>query len=87
MIIARSDSDFITDINKQRTVLYFRRRSPAQEHLAVRLLTSIDWFTLYSENSTQHAFNFFYDFLSEIVFTVYPMRRVMVTSHDPLYHT
>ena len=45
MTIARSDSDLIIDVNKQRTMMYFRRHSPAQDHKAIRLLTPVD-FTL-----------------------------------------
>jgi len=88
MVVACPDARFIKDINKQRRVTYMRNRTPAQDYTAVKQLANINWSTVLTvHNDAQLGFNYFYAIITSIVDSVYPLRRVTITSRDPPFIT
>jgi len=87
MIIAHSESSFIVDKHKQRTVLSLTRCSAEQDYRALCLLSATNWSHLTSDLPVQSSFDHFYGVVSEVYNNVYPQRTVTVTSRDPLFIT
>jgi len=87
MIIAHSESSFIVDKHKQRTVLSLTRCSAEQDYRALCLLSATNWSHLTSDLPVQSSFDHFYGVVSEVYNNVYPQRTVTVTSRHPLFIT
>lgn len=86
-IIARSDSCFITDYNKQSKVVAIRKRTPAcNASLMARLQTEV-WGDVIGQHDLQSAFDCFYARALSLLDLCYPLQTVTTTSRDPPFMT
>ena len=76
-----------TDINKKRTVLQHRPRTPDQHAAFLAYLSDKNWDDVLNTTDTQSAFDIFYASVLSMLDTFYPLRAVTVTNRDPYFVT
>src|SRR6218665_944288 len=82
-----TDGRLITSRSENPVVVNFRRRSPEQNASLLRLLAEMDYGEVVDCPDLQMAWNLFYTSALSLLESVYPMRRVTMTTADPPYLT
>ena len=70
------------DINKKRTVLQYRPRTPDQHAAFLAHLSHMNWDEVTDITDTQTAFDKFYAIVLSMLDRFYPLRAVTVTNRD-----